>query len=156
LPRSSTSIGAPAPRIACVSQTIVSSCSSSVARYALSMMFSAFTASSTSVAGRDDQRVDRVLGLLPEVARRAAAHAGHALAGAAFVDAQAAVDPIDAAAVALCLVDQRADHVLGQEMVLLFGGAAVHGVGVRLLARERLHHGALVSEHLDVAAALRG
>src|SRR5690348_5022445 len=109
-----------------------------------------------SSARRDDERVIGRLSQLPEIGWRAAPDTGDRLAGAALVDAEAAIDPVDLAAVLLGRAHQLGDRVLRDEVVFLLGVAAMHRVGVRLLRRERLQYRALVGEDADVVAALGG
>src|SRR5712691_1268450 len=103
-----TSVARPAPFMAWVSHTTVSSCSSSVPRYAVSITCSTFLAIAPSFGqghpGRvplfpsslrgNDERVVGGLGELHQVGRAAATGAGNGFGGAALVDAEAALHPV--------------------------------------------------------------
>src|SRR5262247_2656901 len=108
---------------------MVSSCSSRVARYADSMIISVLAMSRSSPCA-DHEGVVRRLGELPEVPRRAAAHALDRLARSALVHAETAVHPVDLAAALLCLGHHRADPEMRHRMVLLREVVAVDGVRV--------------------------
>src|SRR6266705_4064685 len=107
-----------------------------------------------SSARGDDERVVRGLGQRPEIGRRAAPHTGNGVDRAALVNAEAAIHPVDLAAILFRFAHQGSDRVLRDEMVLLFDIAAMHRVGVRLLRSEWLQYRALVGEDVDVVAAL--
>src|SRR5687768_6847493 len=125
---SNTPSSALAPRIACVNQMTVSSCSSVVARYAVSTTCSTFMARSSF--RRDDERGDGLLCHLPAIRGRSTPHAVDCLADAALVDAQSAVHPVQVRAALARVRHQRRDPVLAQRMILLRGVAAVHGIRV--------------------------
>src|SRR2546428_13306057 len=131
-----TSVARPAPFMAWVSHTTVSSCSSSVPRYAVSITCSTFLAIASSSLRGNDERVVGGLGELHQVGRAAATGAGNGFGGAALVDAEAALHPVDLAALALGLGHDRGHPVLGIRVVLLGDVAAVHGVGVGRLLGE--------------------
>src|SRR5215471_2616232 len=117
------------------------------------MMLSVFM--TTSSARGDDERVVGRFGHLPEIGRRAAPHSGDGSAGAALVNAQPTVYPVDLATIALRLAHQRGNRVLWDEMVLLLDTAAMHRIRMRRLRGKRLQHSALISEDVDVVATPR-
>src|SRR5437762_14283365 len=118
------------------------------------MMLSVFM--TALLARGDDERVVRGLGKCPEIGRRAAPYTGNGVDAAALVDAEAAIHPVDLAAVLFGFAHQGGDRILRDEMVLLFDIAAVHRVGVRLLGGKRLQYRALIGEDIDVVAAPGG
>src|SRR5215472_15196623 len=95
------------------------------------MMLSVFM--TASLARGDDERVVGGLGHLPEIGRRAAPHPRNRGSCAALIDTQAAIHPVDLAAIAFRLAHQRGDRVLRDEMVLLFDIAAMHRIRMRRL-----------------------
>src|SRR5690242_18297296 len=109
-----------------------------------------------SSARGDDEGVVRGLGQRPEIGRRPAPHTGNGIDRAALVDAEAAIHPVDLAAILFSFAHQRGDRVLRDEMVLLFDIAAMHRIGMRLLRGERLQYRALIGEDVDVIATLGG
>src|SRR5215469_485105 len=117
------------------------------------MMLSVFMTASS--ARGDDERVVGRFGHLPEIGRRAAPHSGDGSAGAALVNAQPTVYPVDLAAIALRLAHQRTNRVLWDEMVLLLDIAAMHRIRMRRLRGKRLQHSALIGEDVDIVAAPR-
>ena len=150
---SSRSSSAPAPRMAWQSHTTGSSCSSSVARYALSTMCRSFLLMTlapqspvgmTSVLSDSSMKRAKSAGLPRRGPGMLALHA-------ALVDAEAAVRPSRGVAPRVLRgVAERRDPVAGQRMVLFLAAASVHGVGVRLLPREGERDRALVGEDVDV------
>src|SRR5882672_7106185 len=115
------------------------------------MMLSVFLIASS--LRRDDQGVVGRGGHLPEIGRAAAAHAGDRIDGAALVDTEAAIHPVDPAAVPGRLLHHGLYPFARQRMVLLHDVVAMHGVGVLLLAGERQADRALIGEYVDVVAA---
>src|SRR5688500_17110872 len=117
----------------------VSSCSSVVARYAVSTICSTFMARSSFL--RDDERRNRSLRHRPALHGRSTPHAADCLADTALVDAQSAVLPVPVRAALAGVCYLRLDPVLAQRMVFLRGVAAVHGVGLLGLLRVRQRYG---------------
>src|ERR1700751_3111305 len=117
-------------------------------------MLSVFMA--TASARGDDEGVVRGFGQLPEIGRRAAPHTGDRISGAAFVDAEPAIYPVDFAAVLFRLAHQRGDRVFRDEMVLLLDAAAMYRVRMRRLRGEGLQDRTLIGEDFDVVAAFGG
>src|SRR6516164_6153527 len=98
----------------------------------------------------DDEGVVRCLGQLPEIGGRAASHTGNGIGGAAFVDTEPAIHPVDLAAVLLRLAHQRGDRIFRDEMILLLNTAAMHRICMRRLRGEGLEHGPLISKDVDI------
>src|SRR6266850_6339758 len=108
----------------------------------------------SSLAGGDDECVGGAFGHGPEVGWAAATHAADGLGYATFVDAQAAVDPVDLQALCFRLLQQRRDPFARERMCLVGLVAAMHCVGMARLARETKRDRAFISEHVDVVALL--
>jgi hypothetical protein len=75
--------------------------------------------------------------------------------GAALVDAEPAIHPVDLAAILFRLTHQRGDRIFRDEVVLLLDTSAMHRVRMRRLRGERLQDRALIGEDVDVVATLR-
>src|SRR5919109_2658936 len=103
----------------------------------------------------NDKGAARLLRHLPAVSRRAAAHAFDGLGHSALVHAQTAVDPVQLRATGTRLIHELRDPLFGERMVLLRRVAAVNGIGVRGLPRERKRNGTFVSEHIHVVTAAK-
>src|SRR5262245_31549593 len=116
-----------------MSQMTVSSCSSSVARYALETRCSVFMFTMASSPGRDDQDVVRVGNEPGQVGRASPARPRDPIARATLVDAEAALDPVEPAATPRGLREEGSDPVLRVGVALLGHVAAVDGVRVRRL-----------------------
>src|SRR5262245_28256153 len=93
----------------------------------------ASSCSAISSPGRDDQNVVRVGNEPGQVGRASATRPRNPLARATLVDAEAALNPVDAAATPLGLREEGGDPVLRVGMALLGDVAAVNGVRVRRL-----------------------
>src|SRR5688500_18977108 len=94
--------------------------------------------------GRNDQGVGRGADHRPEIGGRSAAYTADGVGGAALVDAEPAIHPVEAEAALGGLGDQRRHPFPRQRMVLLLDVAAVDGVRMRLLAGKRQADGALI------------
>src|SRR5215831_1415157 len=115
-------------------------------------MLSVFMTASS--ARSDDEGIVRCLGQLPEIGGRAAPHTWNGIGGAAFVDAETAIHPVDLTAILFRLAHQGSDRVFRDEMVLLLDTAAMHRVCMRRLRSEGLQYRPLISEDVDVVTAL--
>src|SRR5262245_13438996 len=84
-------------------------------------------------AGRNDEGGGAALGHLEEVLRAAAPRAIDPLAGAALIDTQAAIHPVELQATVAREAEQRRDPVFGGWVMLVFESCALHRVGVGFL-----------------------
>src|SRR5712691_6878064 len=131
-----------------LNHTTVSSCSSSVARYAVSTILTTFCAihASYALAARNDEGLIALGNPLPEVTWSTTPRPVDPVTGPPFIDAEAAVDPPQA--IPAPRREQPRHNVTREWMLLFLYRFPMRRVGVLLLPLHGEIHGPFVGKHI--------